>query len=280
MNYISEKVINEFDAKKELISISYFAFVSVIFRIGLLFMSLIFMFIQTRFGKRNEKIEIKIQEIVNDTNVKVIRITSTDPNAFNSGIRTLYYTTGLERLLKNDKLLISVLLHEYGHFEGKHVIKSVSMNMATGILFDTIIYYLIIRRSKYASSDILILGGLISFMLHQMTVGIYIDVTKGREYEYYADSYAVKMGYGKEISKSLNLLNMWIRREFCKDEHGMPVSKGDCDDMMEQAFRFDEHPTIDNRLNNIKEQIKDAIKNKKFFKAFRLMISIRKLNNV
>lgn len=180
-----------------------------------------------------------IRKIVNDDNVFVYMFKADVPNAFNTGTPEIYYT---DRLVKDLRLtedeLISACLHEYGHYAGGHMRTIRFTNTATGIVIP-----ILVREITRVFPDVVsyILGRIIAFMVNS-----YLRVKIGRPQEYFSDSYAAKHGYGKPLVSLLTKLDQFVRKINCKDR-----SKEECDTLINNAAKFDEHPTTIQRVDNI-----------------------------
>lgn len=271
MNTISEEFITEYcyedtDIEEGDIKIESFdprTFVSVV--LGEL-ISLMFSFLQILgiMGVRflDKERTDKMREILKDDKVRVFWIKASQPNAFNIGTRSLYYTTYLRKML-TDKELESVLCHEYGHFVGKHMEKAVATDVSVGLL-SGFIFSFIDLPAMIKTKLVIILT-----MITKAFASIGYNITFGRRHEYFSDSYAAKMGYKEELISSLHKIDKWVREKICKD-----LTKEECDDLLKNMNKWDEHPELKDRIDNI---LKSIVKD---FLVKRLRIAKTKLKSL
>jgi Zn-dependent protease with chaperone function len=180
-----------------------------------------------------EKTE-EIKKIVNDE-IKVKLIPTKEPNAFNAGGKSLYITSGLLKML-NPKEATAVLLHEYGHYVGKHMVKRIGLTMSPEIISEIILI-------RYVPE---VFSKFFSIILTKMFISLGYNVTFGRRHEYFSDSYAAKLGYKQELISSLKKIDVWVREQLCKK-----VSESECDRIIEEMHRGDAHPILNDRVKNI-----------------------------
>jgi len=206
-----------------------------------------------------------IGNLVNDMSVKVYMFKADVVNAFNVGTSDIYYTDKLVKLLRlTEGELIGVCLHEYGHYAGGHM-KTVNItNTATGIVIPILIRE--ITRSMESIYS-LILGKIIAAMVNS-----YLRIIIGKPQEYFSDSYAAKKGYGPQLISVLKKLDQYVRKIHCKDK-----STSECDIMMEYASKYDEHPTVKLRVDNIlnNSKIASLINGKRFGLLVRFLDRIK-----
>lgn len=130
-------------------------------------------------------------------------------NAFAFGESTLVLTRGSIQLL-NDNCLKGLIAHEFGHFSHKHT-EAILLSMV-GNLPMTFLIQKLTDFKKYLSRH---KGSLITGILktlydifYYLLRGIYfigelILMYSSREHEYVADEFAVKSGFGKELTDAL-----------------------------------------------------------------------------
>ena len=109
--------------------------------------------------------------------------------------------------------IVAVLAHEIGHYKHKHVLK----NYVFSLPFSLLLFYLL---GWILNSDVLAqaMGGenavfhlnAIAFFTLYTPVSTLLDLTGNilsRKYEYQADAYAKKYGYGQELVSGLKKLS-------------------------------------------------------------------------
>jgi len=215
-----------------------FAFITVAINLIILLIQLRLPRGFERQGRIDKSLTEEVSKIVNDVDVNVWILDINMVNAFNIGTPDLYLTVPLLRKLKLSRgEIVGICLHEYGHYAGKHMRTIAYTNTAVGIMVPVILREFMDSTGAafYILSKILAL--LVSGVLR-----VYI----GRPQEYFADSYAAKAGYGKDLISALNKLDWFVRKQVCKDK-----TKEQCDLMIDNISRFDEHPTLKKRVENI-----------------------------
>jgi len=140
---------------------------------------------------------------------------STKANAYFSGIgpkkRIVLYDTLTEQM--NTDEIVAVLAHEIGHFRHKHVLKNFLFSMP----FSLLLFYLL---GWMLESDLLakVLGGqkatfhlnAIAFFTLYSPASTILDLAGNmlsRKYEYQADAYATKYGFGEQLISGLKKLS-------------------------------------------------------------------------
>jgi len=140
---------------------------------------------------------------------------STKANAYFSGLgpkkRIVLYDTLMEQMTTEE--IVAVLAHEIGHYKHKHVLK----NYVFSLPFSLLLFYLL---GWILNSDVLAqaMGGenavfhlnAIAFFTLYTPVSTLLDLTGNilsRKYEYQADAYAKKYGYGQELVSGLKKLS-------------------------------------------------------------------------
>jgi len=190
--------------------------------------------------KRDDHFTEKIRNIVKDSDVNVYVLPSKkEPNAFNLGTRSLYYTPMLKKML-TDKEMIATLLHEYGHFKGKHVWKLQATKSVIGISTSVLIGMVIPEKLKYY-------GVFAHLYILLVSIGL-IGRTMGQSYEIQADSFASKLGYKKELGSALQKLEKHFRFKVCES-----LDKSECGTKMEKLADWDPDPLIKDRIKKISD---------------------------
>lgn len=140
---------------------------------------------------------------------------STKANAYFSGIgpkkRIVLYDTLISQM-ENDEI-VAVLAHEIGHFKHKHVLKNVLFTLP----FNLLLFYLL---GWILQDDLLaqVMGGekasfhlnAIAFFTLYTPISTVLDLAGNvlsRKYEYQADAYAAKYGYGEALISGLKKLS-------------------------------------------------------------------------
>jgi STE24 endopeptidase len=140
---------------------------------------------------------------------------STKANAYFAGLgprkRIVLYDTLLEQM--NTEEIVAVLAHEIGHYKHKHVLK----NYAFSLPFSLLLFYLL---GWMLNSDVLAqaLGGekavfhlnAIAFFTLYTPFSTMLDLAGNilsRKFEYQADAYATKYGFGNQLISGLKKLS-------------------------------------------------------------------------
>lgn len=258
------KNIDEFlNESKSSYVLSKYGNIMIFLRLHLMFIiAILSLLVQLAFfrlykpGKFNKKYTEIIKKITGDDKISVYSFNDSSPNAFYASGYSLYYTTGLEKLLSNEKELTSVLLHEYGHYNENHVTKAI---MSTTVLWAFL--YVVINVAQKKSDTPMMLRSLTNDYLPLLlfVINTIYAVTYGRKFEYKADSYAKKYGYEKEFIRSLKKIERYIisrlRSELCHKHD----TKESCDEKVERSITamelLDEHPSIKKRIERLKKSI-------------------------
>jgi STE24 endopeptidase len=140
---------------------------------------------------------------------------STKANAYFAGLgpkkRIVLYDTLMEQMTNDE--IVAVLAHEIGHYKHKHVLK----NYMFSLPFSLLLFYLL---GWMLNSDVLaqVLGGekavfhlnAIAFFTLYTPISTLLDLSGNilsRKYEYQADAYAKKYGYGLQLVSGLKKLS-------------------------------------------------------------------------
>jgi len=180
-----------------------------------------------------------ISQLVEDNTVKVYLLRANMVNAFNDGTPNIYYTDMLIKKLNiTENELIAVCLHEYGHYIGKHIIHMRIIKTSIGIIIPILLREMI---KKFPSILTFFIGKIISYMLNTK-----LEIIIRRPQEYFSDSYAAKKGYGKYFISMLNKAEKYTKEMICKDR-----SEIDCEFLMNEVSKIDDHPIVKKRIENI-----------------------------
>jgi len=176
---------------------------------------------------------------------------STKANAYFSGLgpkkRIVLYDTLMDKL--TTKEVVAVLAHEVGHYKHKHTLKSMLISLPATLLM----FYLL---GLLLDSDVLAqsLGGQsANFHLNMIVFGIlYAPLTLiidlggnilSRKFEYQADNFANKHGFGNELISGLKKLSATSLSNLMP--HPLHV------------FLHYSHPTLYQRIKNITQTTED-----------------------
>jgi Zn-dependent protease with chaperone function len=234
---IEQNILNEFDDKDKTRLFISFLFSVVFITTKLIVSTLITNIMYKKPAKVDKEFTKKFQELTNDKDIIIKKLNMKEPNAFFAGGKFLYYTSGIKKIM-NENELMAILIHEYGHYKGKHLIKR---NVILGI---TQLITLTFFTSKYFKSENrnFLWGGLSLAGIEE----IGYDSIIGKQHEYFADSYTVQYGYKKHMISALRKAEKYVRNELCKD-----MTKGDCDVLMSNMSLLNEHPEFKKRIKNI-----------------------------
>lgn len=186
--------------------------------------------------KYDRELTAKINAMLGKTKWKVLIIKDKSPNAFVIGPRVIMITTGLKKMLTNREL-VAVMLHEAWHVKSFHVYKQVFLkwpllSVAAGAAF----------MALTAGASIYL--AIFLFFIFKRVAEIPYDITVGRRQETKSDSYAVKMGYGKELASALRKLEKIYLKE-------MKGCVGVCKIVNKMSEAMDEHPPLKKRVERI-----------------------------
>jgi STE24 endopeptidase len=140
---------------------------------------------------------------------------STKANAYFAGLgpkkRIVLYDTLMEQMTTEE--IVAVLAHEIGHYKHKHVLK----NYFFSLPFSLLLFYLL---GWMLNSDLLaqVLGGekavfhlnAIAFFTLYTPISTLLDLAGNilsRKFEYQADAYANKYGFGEQLISGLKKLS-------------------------------------------------------------------------
>lgn len=197
--------------------------------------------LRTEIEKFATKTDFKLQNIyVIDGSKR-----STKANAYFTGLgpkkRIVLYDTLMDKMTTDE--IVAVLAHEVGHYKHKHTVKNLLISLPTTLL----LFYLlgIILKSDALAQA---LGGTVAnFHLNVLAFGIiYSPVSLvldlltnqlSRKYEYQADNFAAKHGFGRQLISGLKKLSATSLSNLMPH----PV----------YVFFHYSHPTLFQRIKNI-----------------------------
>jgi len=197
----------------------------------------IFTFSQSvKTRKELTKYSTKISQIVQEQ-ITCYLVQDKTPNAFNAGGKTCYMTTALYNML-TDKEIISVFLHEYGHYQKLHIYKTASVHFSSSILILAVVDFAsIVFLGLYFPAFVVILG---------LIFGRSVADWYAKRNELEADEVAVKFGYRDEFISALKKLEAYTRKDVCKK-----LSKKDCESFFEDLQKNGTHPAFKDRYEHI-----------------------------
>lgn len=139
------------------------------------------------------------------------------------------------------KQICSILAHELGHIESKHCLKDSMLDTFSYLSCGVLSFYSLSFAEKYVSTPKAIVFALFQkrlfYFLHQKIFNLFVS----HKYEYEADSFSVKEGYGKE---SLEVLLDYVKIDKEIYDRKFPLNM------------FFSHPSIKKRCERIKEALK------------------------
>lgn len=148
-------------------------------------------------SNENSKLTDKLTSIIGDGNVWKVRLIDTNyVNAFTYGGKNLYITSELFKLL-TEREILAVMLHEAGHSSYNHLwkLQAIRQSGMASIL------YAIVVVSSFASGPI----GVIAYFTYRFYCMFIVNYWS-RVQEFDADDFAIKYGYGKDLSDALKKL--------------------------------------------------------------------------
>ena len=215
----------------------------VIAFLGSLLVSLFSVVITSYNLKKRSKVDVtltkKINTILKSGNKYIVHVISLkEPNAFALGFgHRLFITDALLQLL-DEREITAVLLHEAYHAAKKHGLKFVVFNSTFLAIVASFI-----STASFASALLFV------FMMFLSTPLWNILISKRLELR--ADSFAVKQGYGNELSNALEKLQVWVNKRRPPSECTTIV----CKIVTKIDQLLSSHPEIETRLKNILGQI-------------------------
>ncbi len=199
--------------------------------------------------KVDKTLSKRLNKILNSGNKWIVHIFPTkEANAFSLGFgKHVFVTSQLLKILSPDEI-DSILLHEVYHSQKKHAYKQLAYKYP---LFYLVIF---IGTSILTTPVVPILAILAMFIAN--TVGdIVFKITFGRKMEYNADSYAAKLGYGKQLISAIEKLKQWAKANSKNQKCGRW-----CKIINKINSSIDEHPEWHKRIENILKNTKELTK--------------------
>lgn len=178
----------------------------------------------------------EINKILGETKWRVLIIKDKMPNAFVVGAKVIMITTGLKKIL-NHRETVAVMLHEAWHVKKRHIYKQIFLKYPLLAIAATASFAI------WAATQQPYTALFVFFILKKVT-SIPYDLTIGRMQETGSDSYAVRMGYGKEMAGALKKLEKLYLKE-------MRTCTGVCKVINSIDQALDEHPPIKRRVERI-----------------------------
>ena len=167
--------------------------------------------LRTEIEKFAQKVDFKLKNIfVIDGSKR-----STKANAYFTGFgpkkRIVLYDTLMDKMTTDE--IVSVLAHEIGHYKHKHTLKNMLVSLPSTLL----LFYLLGLILKSDALAQALGGSVASFHLNVLAFGIiYSPVSMlldlatnqlSRKYEYQADNFAAKHGFGTQLISGLKKLS-------------------------------------------------------------------------
>ena len=219
-------------------------FLYVIPLMQILFYNYVYSLAKSSRPKYNEELTKEIQAITKFP-VEVYTLNVEEINAFHIGMKRIFITDGFMKML-NRKEIIAVLLHECGHYANMDVKKNVFMvDPFIKILSVFVIAGLVLLMGPAGTG----LGLYLSIFFRGI-LKVIVALTLGRKMEYLADSFATEHGYGKEMVSALEKIEKYVRKKLCKKN----TKSKECDGILKDIHRFDEHPEFWKRRLNINSE--------------------------
>lgn len=223
-NLIIQDYLNNIQSKKEITNESFIAL-----QIVLVLMSLIIQIIPFLISTENKSLSKKLNKVLKSSGWKVKVFAQSAPNAMTMGTKHLLITTGLLRRL-NERQIIAVMLHEAGHT--KHLDVPVGFGIGT---IGMVLANVALKGSKVAS--------IILFVASMFLPKLY-KIIVGKKLEYFADSTAIKYGYGKELAQ---VLKIFLKIQIKKTKNMKKIEKF----FFKLSLMLDEHPDLEKRINKL-----------------------------
>jgi len=162
--------------------------------------------------------------------------------SFGVGLKHVYITKGLMKMLTNDEI-IAVLLHEAAHSYQLHVLQKLATHFSLAKILTKVMKYVWRPSMSFGQYGLIMMTLVFShyFLLKRVL---------GRWHENLADSFAVKAGYGKEMVSALRKLHKYMlkeRKKSCKNKL--------CSLMWKLQDFMDEHPPFEKRVERVLEAV-------------------------
>jgi len=247
-----------------------FLFAHITFLFILIHIVILILHKPKKTGKLNKKYTETIRKITNNPNIEIREINNKTPSSFYYKGDIIYYTTGIKKLLTKDRQIISVLLHEYHHYEKNDKYKNtVCVTMMYVILYTLVNLKL---KNPFRIDTYFFNNHFFAFFAFFIVQKLYL-ITFGKKIEYAADENTIKYGYKKEFIESLKILENYVQNKLKKELCSKQDSNEQCDKKIEKYMNIDaffsEHPTFKKRVENIR---------KKYIKLSLYLISKQNIN--
>jgi Zn-dependent protease with chaperone function len=227
---------------------------SIVFSSALLVRFIMEILFRIAIKVNTRKIETDLSKKVSEITGKkytVISIKDESPNAFVFTVfkQNIYVTTGLIKLLPNERELISILLHEAGHMINHDVIQGRLSQDGSLWFFNAIFIALDIKILKLRVPEALFGSMIMAVIIIGFLSHWWWKI--GRKQETRADVYTVQYGYGKDLINALKKFEKYIEKELKRLEKDDPEIR----QRYEEAKQYDVHPEIKDRIKKLLEEI-------------------------
>jgi Zn-dependent protease with chaperone function len=190
----------------------------------------------------------KFQKIVNEPyTIRIAKQTGRgkDLGCWTIGGRVITYTVSMRDMLNDDEM-IAICLHEYGHTKEKHIEKDIIAEMSDSIVLGAI---LLGMGAIVGPAGISIIFGTISnlFLFDIKIIETLYKKLVNHKYEYIADSYAHKFGYGKHLMSAFTKFEEYERKIYCRYTN----NSRDCSRIMNKLYKGAEHPSNRKRIERL-----------------------------
>jgi Zn-dependent protease with chaperone function len=193
------------------------------------------------------------------------------PNAFCDDNRNVYITSAMIKKLKlTENEQISILLHEIGHGHQKLVFALTDIGHKASLYFTFRLVDELWNNSKamrFIFSNPYLSIMTVTFIYRLMAAFGYYPIS--RSYEWNADDYAIKHGYGKPFASAFRKLIKWIDKENKKQGIGKQVDPDKATRFQKVMLRLEEllstHPNTFKRIKNAIEKSEKNQSNKSSF---------------
>jgi len=191
----------------------------------------------------NKKYSNILKKIVPGRNwgVYIIDLGKDQLNAFVFSDENIFITTALFKYL-NEREIISILLHESAHVEGKHSIYNILARTSLfGVLSGSITKtYLESDKPKSVKNNLSIIFCVLCIIILFASKPILAYLS--RRFERTSDSFVVKMGYGKDLASALSKITKFYKIKPCETKTCKVIRK------IEEIFQ--DHPDIFDRIKD------------------------------
>jgi len=222
--------------------------------------------LKTSSSVRDEYLTTKMREIVKDDRINVYMYINKNFNACNIGTPDLFYSSAA-RDVCNDRELIAVLLHEYGHYATGKLYRREAPVIVSGtlMLVTALLLRVLLKKKLEKSPQLYTLINIVSLYVGIIAgIGGMTAAMKilSKPEEHIADSFAIKYGYGEEAKKIDTMLLNAAKSRLCTF---LPPGVT-CEDTIEKFYKNATHPSGIKRLQFVEIIMKDP-KLQKLLKA-------------